>query len=391
MRILVASERPPYPFFLGGAARCAHQLLDSLTNDLGIECAAIGSSDYSVSSWNYPNTSEYATLGIRAASNNGWNGALDCGYPVHVFPDFISALDDFIDRFKPDIFWTQLEGAREILELASKKGIQGLFYVHDAEFDPAELRSISDLGCHLVCSSGFLANKVRKVIGRRAHVVYPASDLYFGTEGNREGYVTMINPFRVKGVDTFFEIAKRLPAEKFLLLESWKLSDAALMELEKRLAQTPNVRFQQRGSDMRSIYGQTKLLLVPSVWEEGFGMVAIEAQSCGIPVIASARGGLPESVGDGGILIQDYRNAEAWVEAIGKVLGDKTVYQVWTGRALRHAGSADFVPNELSRRFLEVCSATAPRPNTYTRGMRAVISRLANTPLLGRLFRQTGQ
>lgn len=391
MRILYASERPPYPFFLGGAARCAHQLLYSLTNDLGVECVAIGSSDYAVSSWSYPDSSEYATLGIRTASNNGRNGALDCGYPVHVFPDFLNALDDFVEGFKPDMVWAQLEGAREILELASKKGIQGLFYVHDAEFDSAELRSISDLGCHIVCSSGFLANKVRKVVGRRAHVVYPASELYFGTEGNREGYVTMINPFRVKGVDTFFEIAKCLPAEKFLLLESWKLSDAALVELEKRLAQTPNVRFQQRVSDMRSIYSQTRLLLVPSVWEEGFGMVAIEAQSCGIPVIASARGGLPESVGDGGILIQDYRNVEAWVEAIGKVLGDKTVYQVWAGRALRHAGSATFVPSELSRRFLEVCSATAPRPNAYMRGMHAVISRLENTPLLGRLFRQTGQ
>jgi glycosyltransferase involved in cell wall biosynthesis len=44
-------------------------------------------------------------------------------------------------------------------------------------------------------------------------------------------------------------------------------------------------------------------------------MVAVEAQSCGIPIIASARGGLPEAVGDGGLLIEDYRNVEAWVAA----------------------------------------------------------------------------
>ncbi|MDP1678932.1 MAG: glycosyltransferase [Candidatus Nitrotoga sp.] len=311
---------------------------------------------------------------------------------MYVFPDFLNSIADFIDHFKPNIVWAQLEGARDVLELASKKGVQGLYYVHDAEFDPVELRSIANLGCHIVCSSGFLASKVRSVIGREAQVVYPASEWYFGTEGDPGGYVTMINPFRVKGVDTFFEIAKRMPSEKFLLLESWKLNDVAVTELEKRLAQIPNVRFQRRVSDMRSIYSQTKLLLVPSVWEEGFGMVAIEAQSCRIPVIASTRGGLPESVGDGGILVQDYRNAEAWVGAIGKVLCDKAAYQAWVDRAYHHAESADFVSSELARRFLAACSETAPHTAIHTQGMRTVIDYLKGMPILGRCFRkQTGK
>lgn len=389
MRILYASERPPYPFFLGGAARCAHQLLYSLANDLEIECAAFGSGDYAVSPWNYPDSSDYQSLGIRSASRNGQNITLDCGYPVYVFPEFLNALDDFIDRFKPDIVWAQLEGAREILELAKAKGIQGMLYVHDAEFDPDELLATADLGCHVVCSSGFLAEKARRVIGRQVYVVYPVAELYFDTEGAPDGYVTMINPHRVKGVNTFFEIAKRLPEEKFLLLESWKLNDADLASLQVQLAQVPNVLFVRRVSDMRLIYRQTKLLIVPSVWEEGFGMVAIEAQSCRIPVIASARGGLPESIGDGGILIQDYRNAGAWVEAIGEVLSDKVGYQKWSSRALIHAQSADFVPSELARRFLAASSEKAPLINFYTRNLRTVINCLARMPILGSVFRQS--
>lgn len=361
MRILYASERPPYPFFLGGAARCAHQLLYCLSNDLGADCVAVGSSDYAVSPWHFPAPSDHASLGIRSVQE-GTEGSLDCGYSIRVFPDFLRSLNRFIDSFRPDIIWAQLEGAREVLTLAKAKEVQGLLYVHDAEFNPAELRATAELGCHVVCSSGFLAAKAAKVIGRPAHVIYPASELYFGTEADDSGEIAMINPFQVKGIDTFWEIAKRLPQQRFLLQESWKLSDKALAALQDKLAQVPNVRFQQRVSDMRQVYGQTRLLLAPSVWEEGFGMVAIEAQSCGIPVIASARGGLPESVGDGGLLIDDYRNVDAWVSAIHAVLDSPANYQTWSRAALAHAQSADFNPNELARRFLAICHEPAPPP-----------------------------
>jgi glycosyltransferase involved in cell wall biosynthesis len=219
-------------------------------------------------------------------------------------------------------------------------------------------------------------------------VVYPVAELYFDAAGDPDGYVTMINPHRVKGVDTFFEIARRLPAEKFLLLESWKLNDAALASLQPQLTQAPNVLFVRRVSDMRSIYRQTKLLIVPSIWEEGFGMVAIEAQSCRIPVIASARGGLPESVGDGGILIQDFRNAGAWVEAIGEVLGDAPAYSEWSRRALRHASAENFAPPQLARRFLETCSTQVPFTAWHIRVLYAVRDRLREIPVLGRLFRR---
>lgn len=370
MRILYASERPPYPFFLGGAARCAHQLLVSMASELDVECMAVGSSDYAVTGWGFPAATEFESLGIKTSHSD--KGSIDCGYPIQVLPDFTRALSDFIDNYKPDIIWAQLEGAKEVLALAKQKGIQGLYYVHDAEFDPAELCAIADLGCHMICSSGFLASKASKVIGRPCHVVYPASELYFGIEGECDGPITMINPFDVKGVDTFFEIAKRMPDEKFLLLESWKLNDKALAKLEAQLSTLPNVDFQRRVSDMQSIYSQTRLLIAPSVWEEGFGMVAIEAQSCRIPVIASARGGLPESVGDGGILIDDYRNADTWVEAIRSVLSNETNYQKWSELAYQHARSDDFLPLELSRRFLAVCLAPPKQDTGHFGFLRAL-------------------
>ena len=66
MRILYASERPPYPFFLGGAARCAHHLLASMTELGSAECMAVGSADYAQTPWSYPLPADFDALGVRA-------------------------------------------------------------------------------------------------------------------------------------------------------------------------------------------------------------------------------------------------------------------------------------------------------------------------------------
>jgi len=182
-------------------------------------------------------------------------------------------------------------------------------------------------------------------------------------------------------------VAARLAAQRFLLLESWKLNEAAMAELSHTLRELPNVTLMQRVADMRPVYAQTKLLLAPSVWEEGFGMVAVEAQSCGIPVIASARGGLPEAVGDGGVLIDDYLDPAAWVRAVAGVLADRNRYATLAERALRHARSEQFTVEESARRLLAACSAPVPRGGLATRGMRAAATRIGRLPALGKLLR----
>ena len=374
MRILYASERPPYPYFLGGAARCAHRLMQSLVGEFGVDCAAVGSAEYAVTSWAQPPPEEHAALGIRGVLES--TGVIDCGYPVQLLPNFFNALDSFIDRFRPDLIWTQLEGAQQLLALARCLGIPSVLYVHDAETAPNELKAMARLGCHVVCSSEFLASKVARIIGRSVQVVYPASDWYFGIQGDPQGVVLMINPVKVKGVETLLEIARRRPTVQFLLLESWKLGESALTALQRQLASLPNVRFQPRVSDMRAIYQQTRLLLVPSIWEEGFGMVAVEAQSCGIPVIASARGGLPESVAEGGLLIQNHLDIDAWLQALDRILAEPDQYPQWSQAALTHARSPRFTPRDCAQRFLAACQAPLPRLGPFARGRAWLLDRM---------------
>ena len=65
-------------------------------------------------------------------------------------------------------------------------------------------------------------------------------------------------------------------------------------------------------------FSKAKALLFPTIWDEPFGLVAIEALACGTPVIAYPNGALPEIIEDGrnGFLVD---SPEAMAEAIKKI------------------------------------------------------------------------
>jgi glycosyltransferase involved in cell wall biosynthesis len=75
--------------------------------------------------------------------------------------------------------------------------------------------------------------------------------------------------------------------------------------------------------DLARLYGEAEIAIVPSLYE-GFSLPAIEAMSCGVPVVATTGGALPEVVGvsgETGLLVEP-NNPDALVEAIGRLLDD---------------------------------------------------------------------
>jgi len=73
-------------------------------------------------------------------------------------------------------------------------------------------------------------------------------------------------------------------------------------------------------ADMVRYYAEAAIAVVPSIYE-GFGLPAGEAMACGVPVISTNGGALPEVVGDAGVLVP-VRDAEALAEAIDSLLQD---------------------------------------------------------------------
>ncbi len=67
-------------------------------------------------------------------------------------------------------------------------------------------------------------------------------------------------------------------------------------------------------------YAEAAIAVVPSVYE-GFGLPAGEAMACGVPVVSTDGGALPEVVGDAGVIVPA-KNVDALVEAIDTLLQD---------------------------------------------------------------------
>jgi glycosyltransferase involved in cell wall biosynthesis len=84
---------------------------------------------------------------------------------------------------------------------------------------------------------------------------------------------------------------------------------------------------------------------VPSQWEdETWGRVVTEAQFSGIPVVTSDRGGLPESVGPGGIVLPYNAPATVWASAISALWSDEMRYAPLSQAALDHAARDEIDP-----------------------------------------------
>ena len=82
-------------------------------------------------------------------------------------------------------------------------------------------------------------------------------------------------------------------------------------------------------------YRSADLVAVPS-YNESFGLVAVEAQASGTPVVAAAVGGLPTAVGDAGVLVPDHET-RSWSTALEGLLDDDARRAELAGRAVRHA------------------------------------------------------
>lgn len=251
------------------------------------------------------------------------------------------------DRF--DLLLTQNRFAPISTRIADEFGIPSLFFIRSMaltgyeKYDPTRSTSWNishtDLGgriqypflrrnfedyrqgaeaaTRVIANSSFTASLIDELLGVEADIIYPPIDLdTYRVEYEGDGFITMVNPRAVyKGADVFLDIASALPDEKFLLVGT--LPSRALEERAERL---PNMTHWGWREDMREVYSRTKLVVVPSRWEEPFGRVPAEAMVSGIPCVVSYRGGLPEVVGQTGEIVSDVSSTEAWVDAIERAL-----------------------------------------------------------------------
>ena len=183
----------------------------------------------------------------------------------------------------------------------------------------------------LLANSTFTAARARAILEIAVEAFPPLINLSnYHTTSNGE-FVTFINPVAKKGVELAFAIAERLPEVPFLFCEGWPQAEADWQRLVDRCDTLANVTLVRRTTDMRSLYGRTRVLLVPSQWEEAWGRVVTEAQASGIPSLVSTVGGLADTAGVGGLALAADAPPDLWAA---------TLQRLWQDEALRQSLSA---------------------------------------------------
>ncbi|MBD3348621.1 MAG: glycosyltransferase [Candidatus Eisenbacteria bacterium] len=184
----------------------------------------------------------------------------------------------------------------------------------------------------VVANSSYTARRARDRMGVRAEVIYPQIDVRSLSEielppRDERPYIMMVGDGAVKGADTFLRIAELMPDREFLAV-------GRSYGGRKR----GNVTFRGFVPDPVTHYREAGLVLLPSTWEEGFGMVSVEAAALGVPAIVSDRGGLPETVPSRALVVENYREPTEWVDRIRRVLDD---YEAHSRACSTHAEQFD--------------------------------------------------
>ena len=126
-----------------------------------------------------------------------------------------------------------------------------------------------------------------------------------------------------------------------------------LKELASRLGVINHINFKGslRGEELVKCLNKHQYILIPSVWEEPFGSVALEGMACGCLPVASDGGGLPDAVGDAGRTFKR-GDLNSLSETILQIVSDKALELRLRNATAKHLSKHR--PEEVSKRYLAV-------------------------------------
>ncbi len=335
MRVLFVSDYPHLPDIKGGLQTTTHDLCRAIQL-MGAEAAVLcGLSEHRPADAASQTISDDSLgyLCMRAAS-----------------PDTALAL--VAAAWGASIVVVQSGMALSSMVLASlRTGCATAVYLHNVEVHQLRGTLIPDPSLLYLANSVFTAQRWHALCGLRCQVVPPviAAENYMADGGVGRGEkVLFVNPTPVKGVEIMFALAAHCPDVSFLVVESWGLEPNWQRLCQMRARALGNVQWLGATDNMQAVYAQARLLLMPSVWEESFGRTAVEAQLNGIPVLASQRGALADTIGAGGIAVDPHAPVLAWAQALRHLLAEHAQFSAAArAHALQYTAATPLVVAQL--------------------------------------------
>jgi glycosyltransferase involved in cell wall biosynthesis len=287
---------------------------------------------------------------------------------------FLDLAEQVLDRFRPHVLLTYggHPASLELMRRARARGIAVVFHLHN--FGYTDKRGFVDVSA-VIFPSEYSRRHYRRIGLDGPVIADPIALDRVIAESTEPKYVTFINPQPDKGVSVFARIALELGARRpdipVLVVEGRATSDT-LAALPVDLSSLTNLSRMANTPDPRDFYRVSRAVLMPSLWRESLGRVAIEAMANGIPVLASDRGALPETLGDAGFIftipdrctpgsnaIPTAHEVAPWVATIER-LWDDPQFEAWH-RALAQAEARRWDPDLLAGQYQRFFEQVATR------------------------------
>ncbi len=269
---------------------------------------------------------------------------------------FSALLANLLDEFVPDQVIACNGHAMIFAALAEARtrGITTAFAVRG--FGYYDRRYFADVDHAFTCSQ-FLTDVYAEKMGLRSTPLEPPIDWSTVVAPvESRAFVTFVHPAPHKGLYLFARLAdmlgRRRPDIPVLVVQSGHSAGALNAIAGVDFSQYPQIMAAPPVPTPADYFALTRILLVPSVWEEPFGRVAAEAMINAVPPIVGNRGSLPHVLGgdyaQGGggrvLSIPDWltvdttrlpseEDIEPWFRAVCDLWDDSALYQSVAARA----------------------------------------------------------
>jgi glycosyltransferase involved in cell wall biosynthesis len=274
-------------------------------------------------------------------------------------------VEERIANWRPDVVIVQgyrawnlaavvvAQGVPVVLRHIDKAGIDGLAEALGSERDVADL--LANPLFTMTCNSYFTAAEANQKLGWAPPVIYPpirATNTALRSSDAR--FVTFVNPVPAKGLSVALHVAALLADRDFLFVDGWFTTIRERQSLQRQLSTMPNVTWRQKSVGLDDVFRSSSLVLVPSQVQEAFGRVIVEAGHSGVPAVASRIGGIPEAIGNSGVLVEATDPPERWASAITGALSDPAHYARLCAAAVANASREEFAPRPVAMQLLDV-------------------------------------
>ena len=260
-----------------------------------------------------------------------------------VFPLF----DEALEELNPDFCFGNLRDPLAVEYLGKSAKPHLIFLTEDGyprkgqpdhEGFMARLEKVR----RIAVSSEYISKTFFEACGRRAELFTNtiATSLYKIRKETQGDFITLVHPYTHKGVEPFLQLVRTMADRKFMVLAG---TGADYRKRKQELLSYPNLTLAAFTPQITQVYRQSRIVLVPSLCQDVFPRVVVEALCSGTPVIASGTGGMRDGGGDAAFYEPIERRPQdkgsfqldGWIKRIEQ-LDDKDFYSQTCQKIRRH-------------------------------------------------------